>query len=159
MVACQEQVSYGGVEYFVPIVTNSSISGFNLDVHEKRISFNVAGTAGAGFCNITIPRALLYAAPDEWIITIDGLQVSPGNMTVTENADYVFICLVYSHSSHTITIEGTSVVAEFPPQLLPVIMLIVCLAAAIVAVKQRRRLGVMKTKCQTLVNALAAKIH
>jgi len=159
LVACQEQVNYGGVEYFVPIVTNSSISGFSLDVHEKRISFNVAGTAGAGFCNITIPRALLYAPPDEWIITIDGLQVSPGNMTVTENADYVFICLVYSHSSHTIIIEGTSVVAEFPPQLLPVIMLIVCLAAAIVAVKQRRRLGVMKTKCQTLVNTLVAKIH
>lgn len=159
LVACQEQVNYGGVEYFVPIVTNSSISGFNLDVHEKRISFNVAGTAGAGFCNITIPRALLYAPPDEWIITIDGLQVSPGNMTVTENADYVFICLVYSHSSHTIIITGESVVAEFPPQLLPVIMLIVCLAAAIVAVKQRRRLGVMKTKCQTLVNTLVAKIH
>lgn len=159
LVACQEQVNYGGVEYFVPIVTNSSISGFNLDVHEKRISFNVAGTVGAGFCNITIPRALLYAPPDEWIITIDGLQVSPGNMTVTENADYVFICLVYSHSSHTITIEGTSVVAEFPPQLLPVIMLIVCLAAAIVAVKQRRRLGAMKTKYQTLVNMLVAKIH
>ena len=159
LVACQEQVNYGGVEYFVPIVTNSSISGFNLDVHEKRISFNVAGTAGAGFCNITIPRALLYAPPDEWIITIDGLQVSPGNMTVTENADYVFICLVYLHSSHTIIIVGKSVVAEFPPQLPPVIMLIVCLAAAIVAVKQRRRLGVMKTKYQTWVNALVARIH
>jgi hypothetical protein len=159
LVACQEQVNYEGVEYFVPIVTNSSISGFNLDVHEKRISFNVAGTAGAGFCNITIPRTLLYAPPDEWIITIDGLQVSPGNMTVTENADYVFICLVYSHSSHTIIIVGKSVVAEFPPQYLPVIMLIVCLTAAIVAVKQRRRLGAMKTKYQTLVNTLVAKIH
>ena len=159
LVACQEQVNYGGVEYSVPIVTNSSISGFNLDVQEKRISFNVTGTAGAGFCNVTIPRALLYAPPDEWIITIDGLQVSPENMTVTENADYVFICLVYSHSSHTIIIEGISVVWEFPLQLLPVIMLIVCLAAAIVAVKQRRRLGAMKTKYQTLVNTLAAKIH
>lgn len=159
LVACQEQVNYEGVEYSVPIVTNSSISDFSLDIYEKRISFNVAGTDGAGFCNITIPRALLYAPPDEWIITIDGLQVSPENMTVTENADYVFICLVYSHSSHTIIIIGESVVAEFPPQLLPVIILIVCLAAAIVAIKQRRRLGVMKTKFQTLVNTLAAKIH
>jgi hypothetical protein len=159
LIACQEQVSYEGVEYSVPIVTNSTVSGFSLDVSGKRISFNVEGTAGTGFCNITIPRALLYAPPDKWIITIDGLQVSPGNMTVTENADYVFICLAYSHSSHTIIITGESVVAEFPPQLLPVIMLIVCLAVAIVAVKQRRKLGKMKTKYQTLVNTLVAKIH
>jgi len=158
-IAYQEVIDYLGETYYIPIFTNSTVSNFNFDPSAKRISFNVTGATGRGFCNVTIPRALLYAALDEWIVKFDGVPLSPEDYNVTENAEYVFIYLNYSHSSHLIEIEGTWIITEFPPNMLPPILMIITLIAAIIAVKQRKKLGVIKTKSQKVIHTIVSRLY
>jgi hypothetical protein len=159
------QIAYQGVKdylgntYYIPIFTNSTVSNFNFDPDAKRISFNVTGTTGMGFCNITIPRSLLDVTVGNWTVKIDGIPLLPENFTVTQNDDYVFIYLTYSHSDHTIEIVGTWVVTEFPPNMLPPILVILSLIAAIIAVKKRRKLSILKTKYQSTIHTFAKILH
>ena len=159
------QIAYQGVKdylgntYYIPIFTNSTVSNFNFDPDAKRISFNVTGTTGMGFCNITIPRSLLDVTVGNWTVKIDGIPLLPENFTVTQNDDYVFIHLTYSHSDHTIEIVGTWIVTEFPPNMLPPILVILSFIAAIIAVKKRRKLSILKTKYQSTINTLAKILH
>ena len=157
-IAYQEEVNYLGETYYVLIFTNSTESNFNFNPDAKRISFNVTGTTSTGFCNVTIPRALLYAEP-EWVVRINGTRLNPGEFNVTENAEYVFIYLNYTHSSHLIEIEGTWIITEFPPNILPLLLVITSLIAAIIAFKQRKKLGTLKTKYQSVIQAFSNRLH
>jgi hypothetical protein len=154
-IAYQEVVNYLGKTYYVPIFTNSTVSNFNFNPNTKSISFNVSGTSGTGFCNVTIPRALLYAAPNEWVVKFDGTVLDLGEYSVTENAEYIFIYLNYTHSSHLIEIKGTWIVTEFQPNMLPLILLILSLLGAIIAIKQRKKIGTIKIKYQSAINTFA----
>jgi hypothetical protein len=158
-IAYQEVVDYLAKTYYVPLFTNSTVSNFNFDPSAKRISFNATGATGTGFCNITIPRSLLYAAIGNWTVKIDGTSLSAENFTVTQNDEYVFIYFNYTHSSHTIEIVGTWVVTEFPPNMLPPILTILSLIVAIIAVKKRKRLGTLKTKYQNSIRSFAKTLH
>jgi hypothetical protein len=157
-IAYQQVIHYLGSDYYVPIFTNSTLSNFNYDFSKTNapsISFNVTGTAGTGFCNITIPRALLYAAIGNWTINIDGSPLPLENYTVTENSAYAFIFLNYTHSSHTIEIVGTWLVSEFPQNMYLPILMILSFIAAIIAIKQRKRLGKVKAKYQGAIQTFA----
>jgi len=88
-----------------------------------------------------------------WIVKIDGTPTE--NFTVTQNDDYVFIYLTYSHSYHTIEIVGTWVVTEFPPNMLPPILVILSFIAAIIVVRKRRKLSILKTKYQIAIHNFA----
>ncbi len=159
-IAYQGVIPYLGKTYYVPIFTNSTVSNFGLDPYENRISFNVTGATGTGFCNVTIPRALLNAALlDNWVVKIDGVQLTLGEYSATENAQYVFIYLNYSHSSHLIEIKGTWIITEFPPNMLPLILMIISLIAAIIAVKQRKKLDTLKTNYQSVIRTFVNRLH
>jgi hypothetical protein len=158
-IAYQEAINYLGRTYYALIFTNSTESNFTFNPSAKSISFNVTGATGTGFCNITIPRALLYAALGEWAVKIDGITLNPAEYSVTENDEYVFIYLNYSHSSHLIEIEGTWIVTEFQPNMLPLILVIISLIAAMIAVKQRKKLGTLKTKYQSVIRTFANRLH
>jgi hypothetical protein len=159
-IAYQNAVNYGGETQPVLILSNSTVSNFNFKPGAKSISFNVTGVAGKGFINITIPRSLLYAAIGNWTVKIDGkVLTQPENYTVTENADYVFIHLVYSHSSHLIEIQGTWVVTEFPTGTLLLFLTAAAMIAAVIMFKQRRRLGTLKLKCESAVSMFLDRLH
>jgi hypothetical protein len=101
----------------ITVVTNSTIptQTFNFSQGEKKISFNVTGSSGtAGFCNVTIPKALLYAELDDWIVLIDGASVSP---IITENSTHSCLYFTYAHSTHEVQIIGTWVIGPPPPPL------------------------------------------
>ena len=157
-IAYQEEINYLGETYYVLIFTNSTESNFNFNPDARRISFNVTGTTSTGFCNVTIPRALLYAEP-EWVVRINGTRLNPGEFNVTENAEYVFIYLNYTHSNHLIEIEGTWIITEFPPNILPLLLVITSLIAAIIAFKQRKKLDTLKTKYQSVIQAFSNRLH
>jgi len=74
---------------------------------------------------------------------------------LTENSEYVFMYLNYSHSSHLIEIMGTWIVSEFPPNILPLIMLISVLVAVIFTIKQRKTLRKLRIKYQNAIAILA----
>lgn len=152
-IACQKVINYFGTHNVI-IFTNSKISNFNFDPDLPGISFNVTGQAGSGFCQVSIPRTLLYASLAEWTVKIDGQPLSPSEYTVTENSDYVFITLNYTHSSHSIEIAGTWVVSELSPNILPIILTIIGLIAVTLTIQQRKNIAKIKIKCQNITRAL-----
>ncbi|MEM3823469.1 MAG: hypothetical protein QXH87_00890, partial [Candidatus Bathyarchaeia archaeon] len=156
-IAYQGVINYLAKTYYVPIFTNSTVNNFAFNPDAKGISFNVTGTTGTGFCNITIPKALLKGEP--WTIKIDGLTLPSENYTVTENDEYAFIYLNYTHSEHRIEIVGTWVVAEFPPNTLTILLMAISLIAIIITVKQRKKLNALKTKYQSTITTLTNRFH
>jgi hypothetical protein len=161
-VAYQAVVDYAGEKYYIPIFTNSTVDlgSFNFNAGAKRISFNVTGESGTGFCEITIPRALLNASRSEWIVRLDGQTLTlDDDYTIAENAGFVFISLNYTHSSHQIEVVGTWVVPEFQPNILTPILIALSLIAVAIAIRQRRKLGIVKARYQRVVYAFLNKIH
>ncbi|MGB9777867.1 MAG: hypothetical protein ACPLW8_00540 [Candidatus Bathyarchaeales archaeon] len=156
-IAYQGVINYLAKTYYVPIFTNSTVDNFAFDPDTKSLSFNVTGTTGIGFCNITIPKTLLKGEP--WTVKIDGLTLPSENYTVTENAEYAFIYLNYTHSEHKIEIVGTWVVAEFPPNIFTIILIIISLIVTVIAIKQRRKINTLKTKSQSLITAFTNRLH
>jgi hypothetical protein len=159
-VAYQNAVNYGGKTQPVLIFSNSTVSDFSFKPDAKSISFDVAGASGKGFINVTIPKSLLYAAVGNWTVKIDGKVLKqPENYTVTQNADYVFIYMVYSHSSHMIEIQGTWVVTEFPTGTLLLFLTAATIITAVIMVKRRRRLGTFKLKCESAASMLLDRLR
>lgn len=142
LTAFNQQVSYQGGTYNVPILTNSTVTNFAFDPNALQVAFNVGGPTGStGFCNVTVPRSLLNAgALSDWTVIFDGRTLSQGEFSITENAQYVFIYLNYTHSEHQIIIKGTQLLPEFQPNILPIAFAIPLIVIAIAAVKQRKKL-------------------
>jgi len=98
-------------EYFVDIVSNSTVSDFQFDVGQKSVSFNVEGDDGTGgFCRVAIPNDLLWAV-DGWTITVGDQTIQ--NYTIIPNENLTYLYFTYNHSTQTVTIQGTNVIPEF----------------------------------------------
>jgi parallel beta-helix repeat protein len=103
---------WNGVPYSVSIISNSTLSNFQLNETKKTISFSVCGSDNTtGFCRITIPNVIVQ---EMWqgnvTIQIDE-QSSLENRTWTEETNtYVFFA--YLHPEKEITI-----IPEFPSAL------------------------------------------
>lgn len=100
-----------GEETFVVLVeSNSTVNDFAFSQPDKAISFDATGYADTvGFCNVTIPKALLYGGP--WTVLIDGELVLP---TMTENATHSCLYFTYAHSTHEVQIMGTVAIEPLP---------------------------------------------
>jgi hypothetical protein len=95
----------------VAIISNLTVNNFNFSQPLKQISFNVAGPDSTiGFCNVTIPKELLYGKP--WTVLIDGISSPPAT---TENATHSILYFTYRHSTHKIQVIGTYVITPPPP--------------------------------------------
>ena len=87
--------------YHVDIISNSSLSNFNIDTSRKTVSFNVTGEENqTGFCRITIPNVIVQ---DLWhgnyTVLLNGEPWPYINWTDTANT---YIYLNYIHSEHQI---------------------------------------------------------
>jgi hypothetical protein len=157
-IAYQGSYTYGGTTYTVPILSNSTtVSNFSFKPNNKTISFSVNGTAGTtGYCNVTIPRSLLdNSTQGQWIIEEDGTRLSAGQYSITQNTGYTFIHITYTHSSHTISIIGsTTNVQEMPPDAMLFIMLIVSLIAMILITTQRKKIRSLKIQTVDIVSRI-----
>lgn len=152
LTAFQSQVNVGGTKYDIPILTNSTVKSFLFDTDARKITLNVTGPSGTGFCNMTIPKSLFQPSSlSDWTITFDGRLLSQGEFSIAENADYVFLYLNYTHSEHVIVISVPPVISEFQPDILPIALAIPLIIAAIVAFRQRRKFGPLKTKCRQML--------
>ena len=123
---------WNGTAYHVDIISNSSLSNFNIDTSRKTVSFNVTGEENqTGFCRITIPNVIVE---DLWhgnyTVLLDGEPWPYINWTDTANT---YIYLNYTHSEHQIVI-----IPEFPSSiaLLEFLMLI---TIPLILVKKRQQ--------------------
>jgi len=129
---------WNGTAYHVDIISNSSLSNFNIDTSGKTVSFNVTGEENqTGFCRITIPNVIVQ---DLW----------HGNYTVLLNGELwpftdwtdntnTYIYVNYTHSTHQITI-----IPELPSNAMLTLLMLTILTATILLKKKR------KTKAQQI---------
>jgi hypothetical protein len=90
--------------------SNSTIDNIIFSQKHRYISFTATGPEGSvGYCNITIPKTLLDAEPEEWLILVDGKIT---DYMATANATHTFIYFTYPLSTRTIYIFATRVVPE-----------------------------------------------
>lgn len=103
------------------VVSNSSVSGLVFDSAKGLLNFTVSGPKGTyGFFHATIAKTLLFGQP---IVMIDGVE-HPAS--VTEDTDFWYIHVTYSHTEHQITIGGSNTIPEFPPiPLLAIVFILV----------------------------------
>lgn len=157
-IAYDGKINYTGTTYHIPIFTNSTVSNVTFLNAENTLSFEVSGENGTGFCNVTMPRNFINATLGQWQVKLDGAFLATGDFIVSENAQYVFLYLNYTHSTHTIEIVGTSSVAELQPSLLPFILVAMTLIAAALTIK-RKKLTQLKAKCETSLRTFIATHH
>lgn len=96
---------------------------------EKQVSFDVTGPSGElGFCNATIPKSLLNASSNGWIVFRDSINMAD-DVVVGENGIHSSLYFVFSLGKHNVKIIGTDVILEFPAPLFFAIFMIAMILA------------------------------
>jgi len=115
---------WNGVNRDVSIISNSTISNFNLSKTQKTISFNVTGETGVGFCRVTIPNVIVQEFwQGNYTVLINGQKVESRNWTDEPNT---YIYFTYSHLTEVM------IVPEFPSLLImPLLMMATLIAVTI----------------------------
>jgi len=91
--------------------SNSTVSCLTFNSTSKTLSFNVAGDAGTtGYADVSIAKTFAQDAA-EFEVLLDGNKL---NHTISSTADSWLLHFVYSHSSHSVTVnlETSAEVAE-----------------------------------------------
>jgi hypothetical protein len=97
-----------GRNYTITLESDGVISAnerLDLDVSEKKIGFNV--TVMDGYFNITIPKALMNAAPSDWLVYLNQTQVTE---SIVENATHTSIYVELGIGFYMVTIKSTWIV-------------------------------------------------
>jgi parallel beta-helix repeat protein len=121
--------TWNGTVYDVDVVSNSTVSDYQVDTFQKAISFNVTGVEEtAGFCRATIPNIIIqYLWQGNFTVLLDN---EPWPFTNWTDPTYTYIYINYADSENQVTI-----VPEFPSLLiLPPFMI-----ATLLAVKAHRK--------------------
>jgi parallel beta-helix repeat protein len=122
---------------YVDVISNSTISNFEVNVGEKTVNFNVTGETGAGFCRVIIPNIIVETLWNgNYTVTVNGAPVEFRNWTDTENK---YIYFTYPHSTHEIVI-----IPEFPITALVAFLIIT--ATLVIAFKKRKQPQPMNSK-------------
>jgi parallel beta-helix repeat protein len=110
---------------FIEVVSNSTVSGFQLDVNRKTMFFKVAGSGGTGFCRVIISNTIVQ---DMWNRSYSVLVNSePCSFTNWTDATHTYVYFQYNHSEHEILIVPESSVL----MLLSVFMIATLLAVVV----------------------------
>ena len=122
---------WNGTACSVGVITNSTFSGFQVDVAQKTMSFNVTGAEGStGFCRATIPNIIVENLwQDNYTVLLDGRPCPFNNWTDTTNT---YIYINYTHSQHQIVM-----IPEIPSFFILPMLIIVTLLATIAHRRKR----------------------
>jgi hypothetical protein len=118
--------------YCVQVHSSSTVTDFLFNQSLKQMTFSTDGSSGTtGFCNVTIPKALLAGQ-----YSVFAGESQPLVFNEQSNESHNFLSFNYTHSSNVIRIEGTEVIPEFPTWT-PVILLLTTLTVALIVYKRR----------------------
>jgi hypothetical protein len=116
----KEQIALNGSSVSINILSNSRISDFKFNQSNHILSFTVNGTQDSPGRTI-IPIGMLLNGP--YVVSFDGSNYASFFVHKEQDTGIMNIYLSYHHSTHTITIIGTSAIPEFPTPQLIIIML------------------------------------
>jgi len=126
-------IAWANQSYIVVTQSNVTVDPIPIyfDQPHRALYFNITGPEGTiGYCNVTIPKALLYATPDQWLVIVGG-QIT--NHQVTEDETNTYLYFACPLSKKTVYIVGTEVVPEFPVAIIPMIFLVAMLFTVVLA--------------------------
>lgn len=135
-----ETVTFQGVNYTVSIASDSIITappnlGFqNYTNGGGSINFNATGLDG--FCNVTIPKNLMW---DIWTVTIDGSNLASPNVTTTSDTTKTYVWFNFTSGPHVVTLSSTKAIPEFAATSLTLFLMVTTLIVAAVATSLRKR--------------------
>jgi len=116
--------SWNGINCDASIISNSTVSNFQLNKTQETISFNVTGETGIGFCRATIPNAIVE---DFWqgnyTVLVNGQPAESRNWTDEDNT---YIYFTYQHSTQKVTI-----IPEFPSNIVLALLMTISLVTCI----------------------------
>lgn len=125
-------------DYSVGVLSNSTVGSHNLDFELRQISFKVMGSTGtSGFCNVTIPKGFLWG--DFAVYSNETALVEGADYMVASNGTHSVLSIVYSHSAHTLAIEGAYIVPEYNSWIAPTLLLATTLTIIVYAKKTHKQ--------------------
>lgn len=119
------EVPLGFITEEVNIISNSTISHFQMNTTEKIMKFNVTGDTGLGFCRVDIPNTIVSAAW-EYNYTVKVNENPPIHIKNWTHATTTYIYFTYEHSEYEVTI-----IPELPLTLILSLFMIVTLLVVI----------------------------
>ena len=143
--------TWNGTTCSVGVMTNSAFSGFQVEVAQKTISFNVTSAEDStGFCRVTIPNIIVQNLwQGNYTVLLDGKPWPFSNWTDASNT---YVYFNYTHSQHQI-----AMIPELPSSLILPMLVTVTLLATIVSRRkwskhQAGPLQHLRTACNKRVN-------
>lgn len=125
---------WNGEPYFVEIVSNSTVSNFQLSVTRKVLSFSVTCETGSGFCRVTIPNAVTQNLwQGNYTLRVD--EEPPLNIRNWTDGAYKYIYFTYLHPQHKVII-----VSEFPQAIILPLFMVLSIVAVILARGKSRKI-------------------
>ncbi|MBX5327901.1 hypothetical protein HM003_00900 [Candidatus Bathyarchaeota archaeon A05DMB-5] len=125
--------TWDGTAQKIDIISNSTVSNFELNIDQKMISFNVTGESACGFCRITVPNIIVQELwQGNYTVLLNGQPCLFRNWTDTADT---YIYVNYTHSEHQIII-----IPEFSPALI-LLLLNVLLTIAIIFTNKIKKKG------------------
>jgi PKD repeat protein len=152
-------------DYPIEIITNSTgqaqnITGHTFTYAQNKTSFVITCVSKRyfaaltdGFCNVTIPRSLMWDGVGQWIVRVNGVVLT--DVEIKVNSTSTFIHFVYPHKADSqstkpqnnlIEIISPHAIPEFSTQWLLMALLIAMLMLALLSktkstwLKQKRKL-------------------
>ncbi|MBS7621602.1 hypothetical protein KEJ32_05780, partial [Candidatus Bathyarchaeota archaeon] len=130
--------TWNGLTFSFEVISNSTISDlqFNPQIGPF-LKFNVSGMyETTGFCRITIPKKVLWTE-NSWNITVNGQKIENYLELIDEENTYLYF--TYNHSTKTVTIQGTHIIPELQPSILPLLFMALSILAIIFANKTQKK--------------------
>jgi hypothetical protein len=133
------EVNADGHLFYVTTESNSTVKNMTFYGDSKTISFSIDGIADTtGFCNVTIPIALLEGP---YTVEIDNSSIFEDYNPPT-NETHAFIYLTYNHTSpHVVEIIGTVAFQatgwKFDPRIIVPLVLCFFVAAIVIVIRQK----------------------
>jgi len=126
--------TWNGAPYSVDVISNSTVSKFQLNIPEKILRFNVTGETGSGFCRVTIPNVMILEMwHGNYTVLVNG---KPWPVTIwtdyLENNTYIFF--TYKHSEKEVTI-----IPEFPSATILSLLMVLSMPVVVFAKRKLSR--------------------
>jgi parallel beta-helix repeat protein len=111
----------------ISVISNSSISGFQMNTTQKTISFNVTGESGTGFCRVDVPNVIVSGLwQNNYRVLVNGQE--PLYVRNWTSGATTYIYFQYQHSTKEVVI-----VPEFQSALIPILLM---LSTIIISIKK-----------------------
>jgi parallel beta-helix repeat protein len=102
----------------ISVISNSSISGFQMNTTQKTISFNVTGESGMGFCRVDIPSVIVSGLwQNNYRVLVNDQEPLYVRNWTSDATTYIYF--QYQHSTKEVVI-----VPEFQSALIPILLIL-----------------------------------